>query len=317
MPRNHYFLVDILKDNRRKKYIRKMEVLDFYSRVFLAKGYFSRKYSPPNLVDFWQFNIIPPSRKEDLRIRPSDIMWYINKHITIQDKIWNGSFLHGLAQFGTVSRGIFPNTNPSFLCLETPYIRRIPYILYFCPFGGTKEMYEKTFKWSNVPALSLFHDVKSYSFMAGIFSMGEEYTDDGRVYAEYDIKMKKWFKEWGIPLEKIVNDKVLISPFWPSLFHEWMPLPIRMWRNIEHAANAEKYAGILWKIYRYGQIKRDGLPYLREVMYYFRKYTTPEKILGQNMKRMWVDCGLTTLDNRIIDLLRGQQKQTKKTPKTV
>lgn len=311
----HYFILDLYKERRRKSYLRNMILCDFMSRIMLANGFVNWKHYidwqandrfQSKMKDFWVFNVIPPSPKELHAIGTKHIKWYISKHVTVQDKIWNGSFLHGLAQSGKIMY-----SSKTFNGLKTHLRKRIRYIIGVCPFvGRISDKGEKDgLEWFNVPALSLPHDPKSNSFMAGVFSMGQEYRHkDGLVYARYSHKCKKWFEKWGIPIEGYTPNKLncLISPFWPSLLHEWMPPILRTWRRIPHAAQASKYAAILWKVYCDEQFVRGGIPYLLNRDAYGTMFSSEDKTLSQSIRGMWVECNLTMLDDRLKELIRNK-----------
>lgn len=308
----HYFLIDVHRDKRQKAYVRQMILRDFLARSALSEGHISWKILEWKENDkfqnrmklFWQYGIIPPNTMELWVINVSHIKWYIKNKITLQNKIWNGSFLHGIAQSGKITQ-----SKDSFPSLQTYLVTRMKYLLKICPFKGNIFDYGWKWgvRWTNVPALSLSHDTNSLSFMAGVFSMGQEYlAKDGLVYAKYSNKCEKWLKQWGIPIEGYTPNKLqcLISPIWPSLLHEWMPPIIRTWRRIPKASQAAKYAAILWKIYCGGQFVKNAIPYLEDRGYYTKHFKSDEYTLTQNVRRMWVQCNLTCLDERLKELIR-------------
>ena len=301
----HFFISDVYKRRRKKTYQRQMQICDFLARASLKEGFFAWKNlkNHNKVKQFWQFDSIPPSKSELEKYTVKHLIWYLQNHVSEQHKIWNSSFLHGLAQSGKLTR-----PQKSFYKMSMYSIKRFKYIMQICPFGGKLVDYgpDDGIAWLDVPALALPYDEKSMSFMAGVFSMGQEYEKDGLIYAKYSGKCEKWFRLWGIPIEGYTPNKlgVLISPFWPSLLHEWMPPLLRTWRRIKHAANAHKYAAILWKVYQGTKFKREEIPYLACVEYYFDNFSSNDYTLSQNLKRMWIECGLTMMDDRVKNLIR-------------
>jgi hypothetical protein len=302
---NHYFIFDSKRDERRKRYIRKLQILDFLSRGALAHGIVRERIleSQAHIKEFWQFDSLPPSSQEMSKITRKNISWYIKTHINVQNPIWNGSFLHGLAQSGKISYN-----KQGFPSMHSFVRKRLGYILNFCPFYGTRcdEGDDYGISWSESPSLMLKHDVSSYSFMAGVFAMGQELGKEGQIYAKYSTKCKPMFQQWSIPIEFESNDgyHCFISPLWPCLLQEWMPPVLRTWNRIPKAANASMYSGILWKVYRKGDFSVAAIPYLATRQTYSKKYSSDERTLTKNMHKMWVDYGLIGLDNRIKNLIR-------------
>lgn len=310
----YYFIADLYKEKRKAVYIRRMILCDFVARSVLAKGYkwwatynFEKSLEfQKEMKDLWVYNIIPPTGYELHKIKIKDVKWYIKKYITVQGSIWNGSFMRGLTVSGRIIKD-----KQSFPSLLTHVRKKFLFILKYCPFTGSLNDggWKDGLKWNHVPALSLPYDEESLSFMAGVFSMGSEHRmDDGLVYARYSLKCKKYFEAWGIPIEGYTKTRMncLISPFWPALLHKYMPPILRTWERIPDAAHAHKYAAMLWKIYHNRDFERNAIPYLASGEYYKKRFMSEDKTLTQNLKRMWVQHGLTELDDRLKNLIRGR-----------
>lgn len=306
-----YYIYDFGKEERRKKYIRKLQICDFVARSLLnsvkvAKQ--NRKFMMANR-EYWHFGVVPPSAIEINSISKRQIMWYINTHIKVQHPIWNGSLLHGFAQMGKIY-----HSERGFDRVRVFSRKQFKYLIDISPFSGclTKLDYRGGMWWHNVPALHLKYDYNSLSFMAGVLATGKEHKHtDGKTYAMYTNRIAVWLRKWGIPIEHAVSEGcvswVLISPFWPSLLHDYMPKVLRIWRRIPNAGMAHEYAGVMWKVYTGEEFGTNCIPYLKDRWYYSGKYFTPKERLTTTMQRLWIEMGLTGIDERFKNLIREQK----------
>jgi hypothetical protein len=312
-----YFLVDL---NRNKDTIYKMKVCAAMSEIALTHGYiYGRKFSEELISQYWNHPEPPPSpRMVEKIINTKNIKWYINKHIEVQNKVWNADFLNGLTKSGKVIQN--SRSFPSFLFC---YNESIEEIINECPFYGMKNnnwnhATEKRYKWQRCPALVLKHSDSSISYLAGVLATGtikylkfdeKIQNPKGRMvktgrkitrgYARYFNRLIPLFEKWNIPIEKRDSTCVYISPFWVALLTPWMPQCCQKWMNVKKPYKAKEYSLIMWKIFTGKDIETDGIPYLISRRAYYYQYGSIK-----NLERKWVEEKLVEIDSRFKEAVK-------------
>lgn len=272
------------------------DIILFHGNKGLTQAFFDEK---------WTYDNYPPSILSLKRlgyINNSYLKWYIHNYIIVEDKVWNGNFLAGLATCGEVrwSHRKFPS-------LRWSSNKVIFEVLKDCPFYGNISQNSKSrnFEWHGVPALYLRSSEDSISFMAGVFATGQIKERNGAIYANYSKSNLQYLKEWGIPIEYQSRHSRynLISPAWPSLFTGYMPSSGKMWLDIDRAYEAELYATILWRMYVSNNIERQKIPYLKSRRWVYNNHGKIEET-----EKRWLTMGLSQLDSRIKTVVRSLSK---------
>jgi len=304
-----HYIVDNSAGLRHKRYVRKIQVCDLISRMSLALGGMGnhvRRYTEIAAKPYWFFDGVVPVKTEVSKIKLKNIKWYIRNHIPCQGKIWNGSYIHGVAQFGKIvePKLVSGGRNyPSFLWWSS---KKVLKIISFSPFGGNIAIQGKTLRrrWSLVPSLLLPYDEESLSFMAGVLSVGRLFESKGKTLAVYNRSCEKWIRKWGIPIEfKWKTGEICISPFWPALLEEYMPPEAREWRDLRNPIHGSTYAAILWRTYKDEDFKPGKIPYLLGRRSIFYNYGNDELGAMKHLEKMRVEKGLTQLDERFRRLI--------------
>jgi hypothetical protein len=233
-------------------------------------------------------------------VKNKNIKWYIKNYINIIDKIWNGSFIHGISSCGKILWN-----NKSFPSFEWCGNENILDIFNNCPFYGELSEYKhkngiKRYRWINSPALCLKYDKSDISFMAGVLATGKKVIHKDKTYASYNKKTSILIESWGIPIENCTKGKKvnLISPFWPALFSMNMPLCCSYWSEINNGYMTEIYSSILWRMYVSNNIVRNGIPYLKSRRWVYMNLGTTYET-----EKKWLELKLSRLDKRIKNII--------------
>jgi hypothetical protein len=313
----------LLKSKRKKrKYDRKIKICEFASYYFLKYGSLGYRYSKFNeekAQTIWHYNEPVPDLGRLMFIgflKNYNIKWYIQNKIEYHDKIWNGSFIHGLSRYGKlrINEEKFPS-------LEWRNHPELAEIIFSCPFGGnhnrisySHDSLERA-KWSVVPAFYLPYDESSISFMAGCLASTRIFKSRGQTYLLANNNIYKEILKMGIPIEHIsANErKCLISPFWHALFSLYMPESCRYrCLNLPNAYRANLYAAIIWKVYGDNRFKSQMIPYLQGRRSIFYKYKTEDRGAFRNLELMRLEYGLTNVHNNIRSLVFEWKKMYNK-----
>jgi len=275
------------------------EIILFNGRKGITQDSFEQK---------WNYEDYPPSISKVHRlVKYKHIKWYIRNHVTIDDKIWNGNFIHGLSTCGRIKW--HKSTFPSLLWTSN---QSLVDLLSECPFYGSIKEYKNEasmsalYKWSNVPALYLPYDEKSISFMAGVLGTGTIIEKNGEIYANYSRLTLPYLLKFGIPIEYSSPNNIynLISPIWPAILTDYMPISCKKWLDIKHGGHkSEMYAPILWRMYVSNDIKRGGIPYLNSRRWVYNHFGTID-----NTEQQWLKLGLSQLDSRFRNAIRSSLK---------
>jgi len=266
-------ILDSIKKEKKKK--RLCLIHEMLARMALKYGYPGslNKYNANCIEEFWNDNSNPPSLDYlNQIITLEHIKWFIHNMIIIEDEIWNADFLYGFIQ----------NTQINWNSKKFPIVNwqennNITKIIQVIPFGGQYSKKQDMETWANVPALYLKHSAQSSSYIAGLLSCGKIYEYDNYKFAMYEYNnAKEQIAKLGIPIEKNIDNKILISPFWPALLSFKTPKIINNWYNIKNAYNANLYASILWKTYVDTKFIRSGIPYLKSSRSIYYTYKCEE-----------------------------------------
>ena len=256
----------------------------------------------------WNYDGYPPSVSTVYNlVKYKHIKWYIRNHIIVEDKIWNGDFIHGLSTCGRIKwqKKIFP----SFLWTSNDWMMDI---LKESPFYGKITAYKNEasmsalYKWCDVPALYLPYGEKSISFMAGVLATGKTMEKNGEMYANYSKLALPYIVKFGIPIEYSSPNNIynLVSPIWPAILTDYMPSSCKKWLDIKHGGyKSEMYAPILWRMYVSNDIQRGGIPYLNSRRWVYNHFGTIE-----DTEQQWLKLGLSQLDNRFRVAIRSSLK---------
>lgn len=296
---NEYFLLDVTHNKRQD---RRLKICAAFSHLALFHNHTT--CSERLLSQYWTYSESLPSQHwRSLRINTSNLKWYINNFVKIEDPVWNADFLRGITQYGLVQEHrcsfstFFWNYNPS-----------IEELFETCPFYGVKNInFQKRdikhyYGWQSSAALSLPYSKNSISFMAGVLATGQIVDN----YVRYNFRITPWLKQWQIPIDRIDGrGRAYISPFWPALLTPWMPPVGDKWLNIKKAHKAEEYALIMWKIFTDKDIKTKGLPYLISRRSYYYRYGSIKKLA-----RQWVEEKMVGMDLRFKDIVQFWEKKT-------
>lgn len=312
-----YHLLDL---NHNSKVAKQDRIYRTASQIALKYGDMGRgrcKNNWNHVREFWEYDEPYPTLSYLSRyVRISSIKWYIYNKIEIKDLIWSADFLHGLISHARViwSKIRFPSC-------EWFNNKEIANLLSTCPFGGKIVETDKTdkikiYRWNRVPALYLKFSTDSIAFMAGVMAGTKIFIRDNVSYASFNKRTLPYFKKWGIPIEETIRiigrEIYLISPIWPALFVKYMPPELlNKWSDLKNPYNANIYAPVLWKTYMNNNFYPDGIPYLksRRTTYYEFK---GERGAMKELNRLRVENNLTTLDNRIRDVVKEWGKVKEK-----
>lgn len=260
------------------------EIVVFYGNKGLTQDRFD---------ELWSCDEYPPSIYTAMQIVNSkQIKWYIHNFMSVDDGIWNASFLSGLTSNGNIRWNI--NWFPSLNWTSNPDIAEM---LNGSPFYGVVNSYGKHYKWHQAPALYLKPDYKSISFMAGVLATGQIVNENNETYADYGKKAIEKIRSFGIPIEKttLKYKHNFISPFWPALFSKYMPKEGLKWMQIHNGGyNSSLYASVLSRMYVSNQLEKGSIPYLRS-----RRWTYDHFGKIEDTEDMWLKLGLSQLDNRV------------------
>ena len=235
------------------------------------------------------------------------IKWYIRNHLQIDDPVWNGDFISGLTKVGEVSW--HKRDYPSFRWWGSP---AVALALKSCPYygeliTGRKQKKNKRYhSWKKVPALYLKADKESKSYLAGLLATGRHHCYEGVNYALYRDEVMEELERFGITMDKrnYVNNRSLITPFWPALFTRYMPESIHSyWIDLKKPYMGEEYSSIFWLTYGNSNfVERRALPYLpsrRKILYKFKDdHGTIKELQKRRIKYNLVD-----LDKRLNDCI--------------
>lgn len=252
--------------------------------------------------EIWSCDDYPPSIFTAMKcLTRKQIKWYIHNFMSIDDGIWNASFLSGLTSNGNIKWNV--NWFPSFNWTSNPDMEKI---LNESPFYGVVNSYGKHYQWNQAPALYLKPDYRSISFMAGVLATGQIITENNETYACYGKKSMEKIMSFGIPVEKtkIKGKYNCISPFWPALFSKYMPNEGNKWINIHRGGcNSYLYASVLSRMYVSNQLEKGAIPYLRS-----RRWTYDNFGKIEDTEDMWLKLGLSQLDNRVRKVIEAWVK---------
>lgn len=309
MSEELFYLIDVNEEKNIKKYKRQMMVCDAFARTLLFCDFGKSKDRIEKCMCFWSFNETKRYKYETLKlIDSSSILWYIKNKITVQDEIWNGSFLHGLANYGSINNITKTVRQFSWWSNEEVF-----HTLDQSPFGGTlsnrfliahrargKSMHRK-FRYSSY-AYYLPYKEYSPSYVAGIMAGGKIIQENGYSYAQYPKRVRSIFEFMKIPIEKVNKLKQLkssffVSPFWPALFESLMPEKSRIYSSVPKAYMADSYAAVLWKIYTTCDFVTGAIPYLPSRRWIYYNYKTDDEAVIKFLERKYVDWKLVELHN--------------------
>lgn len=255
-------------------------------------------YTDERIREFWEYDDDIPSPKYfERRIKYPNVKWYIHNKIKPNYPIWSADFLHGLISHCKIrwNRRSFPSC-------EWCNNKDITTLLQVSPFGGKMFMPENNarHRWMNVPALCLKFDDTTVSFAAGLMAGLKKVERNGTSYAMFYQKALPYFKKMGIPIEgECGQGAYLISPFWPALFIDHMPLGLyQKWMEVKRPCNADIYAAILWKTYVGNDFVTDGIPYLQSRRTIYYEFECEEGAM-KKLEKMRVEKNLTELDSRV------------------
>lgn len=252
--------------------------------------------------ELWICDDYPPSIYTAMKLlNRKKIKWYIHNFMSVDDGIWNASFLRGLTSNGNIKWNA--NWFPSFHWTSNPDIEKM---LNGSPFYGILKSHGKHYQWNQAPALYLKPDYKSIPFMAGVLATGQIVCENNQVYANYGKKSIEKIISFGIPIEKstLKGKQNLISPFWPALFSKYMPNEGDKWMNIHHGGcNSYLYSSILSRMYVSNQLEKGAIPYLRS-----RRWTYDHFGKIENTESMWLKLGLSQIDDRVRKVIEAWTK---------
>jgi len=281
------------------------EVISKVALKYGCMGNASRNFKEEYIREFWDYKNYGnyptyTAFRLSKDISVGNIKWYIHNKIKIDDKIWNGDFIHGLASYGNIKWN-----KTQFPTLQWLWNDRVIEVLEKSQFGGRLSTckYDKkyVYRWNNVPALYLPFSTESISFIAGVMAGAMNFNYNGNDYAKISYRLEKIIKQYGIPIEYTVKSKrwLLISSIWPALFVNYMPHEIgEKWINLRSPFNASIYSTILWKTYIGNNFTNKKLPYLlsrRSIFYNFKS----EEGTMKNVDLLRVKHGLTMLHDNI------------------
>ena len=236
---------------------------------------------------------------------PNDF-WYIHNKIGVDYPVWSADFLHGLMSHCKIRWN-----GRSFPSCEWCNNSDITMLLQVSPFGGRMFMPENNtrHRWMNVPALCLKFNDTSIAFVAGLMSGLKKVERNGNCYAMFYQRALPYFKKIGIPIEgECGQGAYLISPLWPALFVDYMPLGLyQKWLEIKKPYGADVYAAILWKTYVDNEFVSGGIPYLKARRTIYYEFECEEGAM-KKLEKLRVEKNLTELDNRIKTVVQEWSK---------
>lgn len=302
-----YYLMDY---DHGKLAIRQDRILNTASQIVLkygALGVNCKGFTDDRIREFWDYDSDIPSPKYlRMNIKYPNVKWYIHNKMGIDYPIWSADFLHGLMTHCKIiwNKRRFPSC-------EWFNNTDITELLQNCPFGGriVKPINSIRHRWVNVPALYLKFDDTSIDFVAGLMAGLKKVEKNGNHYAMFDQKVLKDFKKLGIPIEdKYKRNTYLISPFWPALFVDHMPMELyQKWIEVKKPYNADIYAAILWKTYIDNDFEGDRIPYLKSRRSIYYDFKSEEGAM-KKVELMRVEKNLTELDNRFKNIVKEWSK---------
>lgn len=314
----YYYIVDIHAEERKHRFIRKMQVCDMLSKMYLEFGHFgfqAKHYSEIKAKQFWIFDGIVPTHREVSQFGTKNIKWYIKNQIPFSHKIWNGSYFHGLSQFGKIKEPTNKQGGGFYPSMVWWSSKKLMSIVKAAPFGGKIIVDKRSdeIRWSVAPCLLLPFDEKSFSFMAGVLSTGRLVESNGFQYAVYTKSCSKWISKWGIPIEKRWGKgEVLISPFWPAMLESYMPDVAKGWVDLKKPFEAATYSAILWRVYSNFDFQPDLIPYLPGRRCIFYTFGNDKLGATKHLELLRVEKGLTQLDDRFRVLIQQIQPENGK-----
>jgi hypothetical protein len=254
-------------------------------------------FTTDTIRKFWDLpDVFPPSVGYFLsKIKMPVVWWWINNNLSLDDKIWNADFIHGVAQHGKINW--YKHQSPT-LWFSNLYIKNV---IKDNPIQGHVSAQE----WTCVPAFYLKYSKESISFMAGFFSVFVPHKKENKCYAVSNRSTMDLLKKWNIPIEKTGNKYIYLSPIWPALLTPWMPEHIRSkWFGLKKAYRVRLYAPILWKTHMGKEFRKNGIPYLKSRRTIFYEYKNDEVGALKYLDKLRVSMNLTELDNRIGEIIR-------------
>jgi len=278
----------IKKEN--KVEARRMAMCETASKICL---YYGKPYTEEHIAKFWNHNSYSPSPEYlDNKILNKNMKWFLHEKINISEKVWNGSFLHGITISGKIETSVV--NFPLFYWYGN---KEIEEMLKECPYyaksrSHTSKKYHNVRYWWLSASLCLKYDKRSISYLAGVLSTGRKYEENGEIYAVYNKNLESLFNSWKIPIEKKNYYFIFISPIWIALLTPWMPESRKKWLNVK-SYKSEEYAFILWRVFIGKTIVTKGLPFLPSLRTFYYRYHTMD-----NLEKKWVDYKLVELDPR-------------------
>jgi len=309
-----FYLVDYDHNKTAKKQERLYVVA---AKIAIKYGSFGRRFKNCDelyIQEFWNSNDSPSFEYFLKHINVSTVKWYIHNKIDLEDKVWNGDFLHGITTVGEISWNRYRFPSLTWRSNETVFN-----LLKESGFGGDLKhpIYKKdkhVYRWIRVPAFYLKYDEGSLSFMAGVLASGDFCEKDGLTYVRYSMKTKRLLEKWSIPIEEVEEDgkSCLASPIWGALFVSKMPEGIRdAWLNIQRPYGRDIYPPILWRTYIDNKFPRGGIPYLKSRRWIFNHYKS-EKGAMKTLERERVSRNLTQIDKRVREMVHAWNKNQDK-----
>lgn len=300
---NFYYLVDVDKEARDIKYARRMMVCDALARSLL----FCDK-TKPQIINtckcFWNFSETKRYKYESEKaFEKKIVLWYLKNKIIVQDEIWNGSFLQGMATYGKLKKS--KHKGVEFSWWSNRFLFRA---LDQSPFSAIlsnrflldqpQNNTNKEFKCHSY-SFYLKSDKYSQSYVAGIFVGGSPVVVGGIGYVQYPAKLKDVFEYMKIPIEGWNKYKRMfyVSPFWPALFEGLMPDRSRIYRNIVKPHMAQEYAAALWSIYTTKDNLSDKIPFLPSRRWIFYNFKNEEYGAIKFLQKKYVEWKLVELHN--------------------
>lgn len=300
----------MISKRNKEKYERKMEYCKIASQLALKYGALQgapviHSIHDKEVAEFWEGKYLPAFRTIVLNTKVSNIKWYIRNFMEPTEPLWNGDFLLGISNVGVL------NWNKSGFPTLKWRERKIVYDAFkSSPYGGKIERSRKVKRdgykcsWIQVPAFYLKSDNTTMSYLAGLLCAGEKYDKNGKIYAIYGKKATKEIEKLNIPIEGRTVYGCYISPFWPALLTPYMPkIFADYWGYFARAAEAKKYAAILWLTYFGDNFVSNKIPYLLSRRSIWYNFACEEGGVHDSMRKMRVSCGLTAIDKRFIDVI--------------
>jgi len=297
-----YFIIDPSHGKKEKKLIQQYTTL---AKIVVKYGW-NNRINEKYIMEFWDSNDPYPCVNSFKNMEIENVKWFIQNNVSINDPVWSADFLHGLLRNGEIKT--HPDQFPDICFLS----RKIVNLLKECPYGGELGDGE----WKNVPAVYLKYDEKSIGFISGLLSGGSLYHDKN--YTEYALHSrfsKPYFVKLGIPIEKELEDSILISPFWHALFAPEMPEKIgRDWVSLNSPYRAHEYSYILWFIYiGYFHAEKPSaaklhIPYIKDLRKVYNKLRGDKK-LTRYVGELRVRYNLVLLDDTIKKYIENKQER--------